>query len=44
MTCLPEGLNELVTDRLEFRAVFFSHHLPVGAGETSGSRKGKGYQ
>lgn len=44
MACLPEGPNELVADRLELRAVFFSHHLPVGAGETSGSRKGKGYQ
>lgn len=44
MACSPEGPNELVADRLEPRAVFFSHHLPVGAGETSGSRKGKGYQ
>lgn len=41
MACLPEGPNELVADRLELRAVFFSHHLPVGAGETSGSERGR---
>lgn len=40
MACLPEGPNELVADRLELRAVFFS---PSSSGDrrASGSRKGR---